>query len=259
VAQVDGYLTTQKPWTLAEDPAQRPRLEAVLYHAAESLRIIVALAHPALPEATAKIWGQMGQFSRLEELRLDQLAWGGLRPGTRIGELAPVFPRIEKSEVLEKIAIMEEEITRPAPAAPAEAIPGHPAATTAASPTPGSGGAGSPAVASAKAGKISIDDFLKVEMRVGQVKSAEKVAGADKLLKVMVDLGDEVRQIVAGIATVYSPEQLVGRKVVVVCNLEPRKLRGVESNGMIVAASNPDGSPVLAGFLEDVPVGARLK
>jgi methionyl-tRNA synthetase len=259
VAQVDGYLTTQKPWTLADDPAQRPRLETVLYHAAESLRIIVALAHPALPEATAKIWGQMGQFSRLEELRLDQLAWGGLRPGTRIGELAPVFPRIEKSEVLEKIAIMEEEITRPAPAAPAEAIPGHPAATTAASPTPGSGGAGSPAVASAKAGKISIDDFLKVEMRVGQVKSAEKVAGADKLLKVMVDLGDEVRQIVAGIATVYSPEQLVGRKVVVVCNLEPRKLRGVESNGMIVAASNPDGSPVLAGFLEDVPVGARLK
>ena len=96
-------------------------------------------------------------------------------------------------------------------------------------------------------------------MRVGQVKSAEKVAGADKLLKVMVDLGDEVRQIVAGIATVYTPEQLVGRKVVVVCNLEPRKLRGVESNGMIVAASQPDGSPVLAGFLEDVPVGARLK
>ncbi len=96
-------------------------------------------------------------------------------------------------------------------------------------------------------------------MRVGQVQSAERVAGADKLLKVMVDLGDEVRQVVAGIATVYTVEQLVGRKVIVVCNLEPRKLRGVESNGMIVAASLPDGSPVLAGFLEDVPVGARLK
>ena len=97
-------------------------------------------------------------------------------------------------------------------------------------------------------------------MRVGQVKSAERVAGADKLLKVMVDIGDEVRQIVAGIATAYEPEQLVGRKVVVVVNLQPRKLRGVESNGMIVAASvGPDGKPVLAGFLEDVPVGARLK
>jgi methionyl-tRNA synthetase len=96
-------------------------------------------------------------------------------------------------------------------------------------------------------------------MRVGEVKSAERVAGADKLLKLMVDIGDEVRQVVAGIATVYAPEKLVGRKVVVVTNLQPRKLRGVESNGMILAASAPDGSPVLAAFLEDVPVGARLK
>jgi methionyl-tRNA synthetase len=251
VAQVDGYLTAQKPWTLAaEDQAMRRRLETVLYCAAESLRIIVALAHPVLPEATPKIWAQLGQFSRLGEFRLDQLAWGGLRPGTRIGELAPVFPRIEKSEVLEKIAIMEEEITKPQQA-PAPATAGTPSAAPAA--------AAATAATAAKSGKISIDDFLKVELRVGQVKSAEKVAGADKLLKVMVDLGDEVRQIVAGIATVYLPDQLVGRKVVVVCNLEPRKLRGVESNGMIVAASHPDGSPVLAGFLEDVPVGAKLK
>ncbi|MGH9772089.1 MAG: methionine--tRNA ligase subunit beta, partial [Candidatus Acidiferrales bacterium] len=99
----------------------------------------------------------------------------------------------------------------------------------------------------------------KVEMRVGLVKSAEKVAGADKLLKVMVDIGDEVRQIVAGIATAYAPEQLVGRKVVIVANLAPRKLRGVESNGMIVAATAPDGKPVLCTFAEDVPAGARLK
>jgi methionyl-tRNA synthetase len=247
VAQVDGYLTAQKPWTMAEDPAQRPRLETVLYHAAESLRIIVALAHPVLPEATPKIWAQLGQLSRLGECRLDQLTWGGLRPGTKIGELAPVFPRVEKSEVLEKIAAMEEEITKPSqpPAAPVAAVPGHPAAAAAApAPVPG---------------KITIDDFLKVEMRVGQVKSAEKITGADKLLKVMVDMGDEMRQVVAGVATVYAPEQLVGRKVIVVCNLEPRKLRGVESNGMIVAASAPDGSPVIAGFLEDPPVGARLK
>jgi methionyl-tRNA synthetase len=247
VAQVDGYLTAQKPWTLAEDPSQRPRLESVLYHAAESIRIIVALAHPALPQATAKIWRQMGQSARLAELRLDQLSWGGLRPGTKIGELAPVFPRVEKSELLEKIATMEEEILKP------KQTPAAPSATPA--PVPAAAAAAAPA----KPGKIGIDDFLKVEMRVGQVKSAEKVAGADKLLKVMVDIGDEIRQIVAGIATVYSPEQLLGRKVIVVCNLEPRKLRGVESNGMIVAASNPDGSPILAGFLEDVPVGAKLK
>jgi methionyl-tRNA synthetase len=108
-------------------------------------------------------------------------------------------------------------------------------------------------------GKISIDDFLKVEMRVGQVKTAEKVKGADRLLRLEVDIGTEVRQLVAGIAEAYSPEQLIGRKVVIVANLAPRKLKGLESNGMIVAASVEGGKPVLAGFLEDIPVGAKLK
>ena len=108
-------------------------------------------------------------------------------------------------------------------------------------------------------GKITIDDFAKVELRVAQVKVAEKVKGADKLLRLEVDLGYETRQIVAGIAEAYAPETLVGRKVVIVANLAPRKLRGLESNGMIVAASLEGGRPVLAGFLEDVPVGARLK
>ena len=121
----------------------------------------------------------------------------------------------------------------------------------------GAGAAAAPAVAGAV--KIGIEDFAKVEMRVGQVKTAERVAGADRLLQLQVDIGDEVRQIVAGLALAYKPEELVGRKVVVVTNLQPRKLRGVESNGMIVAASAPDGAPVLAGFLEDVPVGAKLK
>ena len=108
-------------------------------------------------------------------------------------------------------------------------------------------------------GKISIDEFAKVELRVGQVKLAEKVKGADKLLRLEVDLGTEVRQVVAGIAEAYAPETLIGRKVVIVVNLAPRKLRGLESNGMIVAASPEGGKPVLAGFLEDVPVGSRLK
>ena len=107
---------------------------------------------------------------------------------------------------------------------------------------------------------ITIDDFVKIELRVGQVKVAEKVKGADKLLRLEVDIGTEVRQVVAGIAEAYAPEALVGRKVVLVVNLQPRKLRGLESNGMIVAASvGEKGLPVLAGFLEDVPVGARLK
>jgi len=108
-------------------------------------------------------------------------------------------------------------------------------------------------------GKISIDDFAKVDLRVAQVKTAERVKGADKLLRLEVDLGTEVRQLVAGIAEAYEPETLIGRKVVIVANLAPRKLRGLESNGMIVAASPEGGKPVLASFLEDVPLGTRLK
>ena len=108
-------------------------------------------------------------------------------------------------------------------------------------------------------GKITIDDFAKVELRVAQVKVAERVKGADKLLRLEVDLGTETRQILAGIAEAYAPETLVGRKIVIVANLAPRKLRGLESNGMLLAASLEGGKPVLASFLEDVPVGARLK
>jgi methionyl-tRNA synthetase len=137
------------------------------------------------------------------------------------------------------------------------------AATTAPSPTTpavATPAPAAPAPAATADGRITIHDFAKVEMRVGQVKVAEKVKGADKLLRLEVDIGTEVRQVVAGIAEAYAPESLVGRKVVLVVNLQPRKLRGLESNGMIVAASVGDkGLPVLAGFLEDVPVGARLK
>ena len=256
VAVVDGYLTTRKPWALANDPAQRKRLETVLNHAAESLRVVTALAHPALPLATSKIWRQLGQSGQLAELRMDQLAWGQLVPGTKIGELSAVFPRIEKKEALEKMANMEQEMLQPGSKAQSKTEVARVAAGGVA---PSAGAAATVTAAPAAGGHITIDDFAKVEMRVGLVKSAERVAGADKLMKLMVDIGDEVRQIVAGIATAYTPEQLVGRKVVAVVNLAPRKLRGVESNGMIVAASDAEGKPVLTGFLEDVPVGARLK
>jgi methionyl-tRNA synthetase len=122
------------------------------------------------------------------------------------------------------------------------------------------GTAVTPALPADKPPTITIDDFAKVELRVAQVLVAEPVKGADRLLRLEVTLGDEVRQIVAGIAGAYEPEKLIGRKVVIVANLQPRKLRGLESNGMIVAASvGEKGKPVLAGFLEDIEVGARLK
>ena len=246
VAMIDKYITVEKPWALAEKPEDRARLQTVLYTAAEGLRIVTALAHPVLPQATQKIWNQLGQTEPLNGVQLDVLSWGQLKPGTKIGKPEGIFPRVEKSETIARIEAMEQEQNK-APEPPGTAVAGSPA---------GSGAAAAPAVAAAK---IGIEDFAKVEMRVGQVKSAERVAGADRLLQLQVDIGDEVRQIVAGLALAYKPEELVGRKVVVVTNLQSRKLRGVESNGMIVAASTAEGAPVLAGFLEDVPVGAKLK
>jgi methionyl-tRNA synthetase len=247
VAMIDKYITVEKPWSLADKPEDRARLATVLYTAAEGLRVVTALAHPVLPQATQKIWSQLGQTEPLSEFQLDVLSWGQLKPGTKIGKPEGIFPRVDKSETIARIEAMEQEPNK---------VPEPPTGVTA-SAAAAPGAAAAPAAA--PAAKIGIEDFAKVEMRVGQVKSAERVAGADRLLQLQVDIGDEVRQIVAGLALAYKPEQLVGRKVVVVTNLQPRKLRGVESNGMIVAASLPDGAPVLAGFLEDVPVGARLK
>jgi len=280
---VDKYLVVEKPWTLAQDPSQKERLESVLYAATESLRIVSVLAHPVLPDATRRIWEQLGQTGRLADVRIDELKWGDLKAGTKIGKPEGVFPRVDKKEALERIENMENEIRNPGSTQPDTsttttkkttegASTGTSAAGTAAIPAgaPGAGGPaatlGTGAVATAATpapavpAKIGIEDFAKVELRVGVVKSAEKIAGADKLLKVMVDIGDEVRQVLAGIAPSYAPEELVGRKVVVVTNLAPRKMRGVESNGMLLAASaGPDGKAVLCTFAEDIPAGAKVK
>ncbi len=244
----------------ARKTISRARLATVLYTAAEALRIVTALAHPVIPDATTKIWAQLG-LGDIKKVALNELAWGQLRLGTKLGDVQPVFPRADKSAI-ERMQKMEEQ-QRSAPTLVAK----EPVATqavqrevlqpqTTAQPST----LAVPAPSSMAAdGKISIDDFAKVELRVGQVKIAERVPKADKLLRLEVDLGTEVRQVVAGIAESYTPESLIGRKVVIVANLAPRKLRGLESNGMIVAASPEGGKAILAGFLEDVPVGTRLK
>jgi len=262
VSAVDKYIVENEPWALGEkeDEESRARLATVLYTAAEALRIVTALAHPVMPQATEKIWRQLG-LGEIRTFPLDGLRWGQLKLGTRLGEVQAVFPRADKSAV-ERMQQMEEQGRGAAAESAAAAAP----VSAAASGVPSAAGpAPAPAVPAATAppavldGKISIDDFAKVELRVALVKVAERVKGADKLLRLEVDLGTEVRQIVAGIAEAYAPETLIGRKVVIVANLAARKLRGLESNGMIVAASLEGGKPVLAGFLEDVPVGARLK
>ncbi len=256
VAAVDKYIVENEPWALGEkqDEDSRSRLATVLYTAAEALRIATALAYPVMPDATAKIWSQMG-LGDIKKLALSDLAWGQLPLSTKLGEVQPVFPRADKSAI-ERMQKMEEEqkgvLLTEAPAAPA-------AANVAQAVPPAASPAVVPAAVPTASEKISIDDFTKIELRVGLVKVAERVPKADKLLRLEVDIGTETRQVLAGIAEAYAPETLIGRKVVIVANLAPRKLRGMESNGMIVAASLEDGKPVLAGFLEDVPVGARLK
>ena len=286
----DGYITESRPWALAEDGSKRARLNGILWRAAEALRFVTVLAYPVIPDASQKIWEQLGQSGKVEAVRIDQLQWGGLKSGTKIGKPEGVFPRIDKKEALERIETMENEIRNPGSTQPdasttttkkpaegastgtsvlgAAAIPsgapgGETSAGGVASVASGVGAAAAATAAGATPAvpaKIGIEDFAKVELRVGVVKSAEKVAGADKLLKVLVDIGDEVRQVLAGIAPSYAPEELVGRKVVVVTNLAPRKMRGVESNGMLLAASaGPDGKAVLCTFAEEIPAGAKVK
>ena len=250
ISAADKYLTVEKPWSLGESAHEQQRRATVLWTTAEVLGIVTALTYPVLPESTAKVWALLGQSASLGELAIDGLHWGQLASGTALGKSQPLFPRIEKAEAIERMEAMEKEAQN----APSPVTSPAPAATTSAA---GAAAAAAPA----EDAKIGIEDFAKVEMRVGQIKTAERIVGADKLLKLTVDIGTEVRQICAGIAQYYEPEKLIGRKVAVVVNLAPRKLRGVESNGMIVAASvGPEGRPVLAGFPdEDVEVGARLK
>ena len=252
ISAADKYLTVEKPWSLGESADDQERRAAVLWTTAEVLRVVVVLTHPVLPESTAKVWALLGQTGNPGAVDLDGLRWGQLASGIALGKSQALFPRIEKAEAIERMEAMEKE---------AQNAPSPAAATTPGAAPAATGTAAAAAAAPAVPEKIGIEDFEKVEMRVGQIKTAERIVGADKLLKLTVDIGTEIRQICAGIAQFYEPEKLIGRKVAVVVNLAPRKLRGVESNGMIVAASvGPEGRPVLAGFPdEDVEIGARLK
>jgi len=240
ISAVDKFIVERAPWKLARgtEPDAPAQLNDTLYTAAEALRVVTALLYPVLPESTRKIWAQLGMPEPIESVRFASLAWGGLQAGQKIGEISGVFPRIELKPAVDKMRELEAEVT-----AAQHVLMGKKP-----EPVP----EGPP--------KIAIDDFLKVDLRVGLVLTAEPVKNSNKLMHMTVDIGEgQPRTIVAGIAEAYGPSALIGRKVAIVANLQPRKLKGIESNGMIVAASVNDGKPVLAGFLEDIPVGARLK
>jgi methionyl-tRNA synthetase len=238
ISRVNKYIVENEPWAIAEKPSEAKKLDSVLFHAAESLRLIAVLVAPVIPQTAQTLWEQLGLdgkvAGKVTSVRLGELRWTEELVGKTIRGGPSLFPRLDPKEVMKKMdaATEQREAATPAPAAPAAAV--------------------SP--------QITIDDFAKVDLRVATVVEAEPVKGADRLLRLVVDLGFEKRQILAGIALAYKPESLVGRKVVIVANLQPRKLRGLESNGMIVAASvGPEGNPVLVGFHEEVDNGARLK
>ncbi|MBI3423986.1 MAG: methionine--tRNA ligase [Acidobacteria bacterium] len=251
--RVDKFLSDTKPWNLAKDPTQRAALELVLNTAVEAVRHFTVLLAPVLPVSTQAIWQFLGEAGEVSSIAPAALHWGDAT-GKTIGEIKPIFPNLDKGKVMEDIKQAEPATQEPTPAASAPA-PVAPAADAA--PTAPLAEAAVPAQPS----YIGIEDFSKVELRVGQILTAEPVPKADKLLRFTIDLGEaEPRQILAGIAQYYEPEKLIGRKVIVVANLAPRKLRGFESQGMILAASvGEEGRPVLAGFLEEVPNGSKLR
>jgi methionyl-tRNA synthetase len=240
ISAVDKYIVQKAPWKLARqnDQASQTELSTTLYTAAESLRVATALLSPVLPQSAPKIWAQLGMPDSIDAVRFETLEWGTLQPGQKIGEIAGVFPRIDLKEAVAAMRALEETVT-----AEQNLLLGK-----------------KPAAVEPAGDKIAVDDFAKVDLRVGLVKFAERVKNSDKLMHMKVDIGEaQPRTIVAGIAEAYTPEQLLNRKVVIVANLQPRKLKGIESNGMIVAASVEGGKPVLAGFHDEIAVGARLK
>ena len=260
VAAADKYIVENQPWAVADkqDEDSRARLATILYTSAEALRIVTALSHPIIPESTARIWAQLG-LGDIKKFDLRDLKWGQLPLGTKLEKVEGVFPRADKSAIERMQQMEQERIQTTAPETKEASATQAPSSTTPAKPAAPATQAAAPGALPIGIATIGIEDFMKVELRVGQVKTAEKVEKADKLLKLSVDIGTEVRTIVAGIAEVYTPEQMIGRKIVIVANLAPRKLRGIESQGMLLAASIEGGKPVLAGFHEEVPVGARLK
>ncbi len=227
------YINDTAPWNLAKSDDGKKRLATVLYNAAEACRVIAILIAPFMPETADKMMKQLGIETPVDEQGLDSIKkWGWIQSGTQTHQGPQIFPRIEDktaAKILEEVNIGGNVETK----------------TDAKSETNGDG-------------QITIDDFMKVDLRTAKILEAEKVKKSKKLIKLKVDLGTEQRQVLAGIAEAYEPEQLVGRTVILVANLKPAKLMGLESQGMILAGSDGDAI-ILGGFDGDLPPGVRVK
>ncbi len=246
------------PWNVAKDPARAAELNAFLYRLAERVRILALLASPVIPSSASRVLDMLGiPHDSDARTRLD---YGQLVAGQRLGDIQPLFPRIELkkppqpakeiSEAVDddiKLPITVEIRRSEMIATPPPTVPPSAPADSAATPDPSDG-----------PDLVGIEAFTALDLRVAKVTAAEKIKGSKKLLKLQLDVGGVPRQIVSGIAETYEPEQLVGRTIIVIANLKPAKLMGVESHGMLLAAT-VDGQAVLAGFEKDVPTGVRVK
>ncbi|HWR42865.1 methionine--tRNA ligase [Sporomusa sp.] len=232
IGRTNKYIDETGPWALAKDPAKKSRLNTVLYNLVEVLRIVAILISPFTPVTAPKIWRQLGLTTDFASVTLGEAqAWGRMPAGTVVAKPEPIFPRIEEKQ--------EEQ----AEAKPVEAATAVVATAETQAQEPG-------------VPEITIDEFAKVDLRVAKVLAAEKVKKADKLLLLTVDLGTEQRTIISGIAKHYEPEQLVGQNVVMVVNLKPAKIRGIESRGMVLAASCDDKLQLVTA---DMPPGSKVK
>jgi len=233
VDAANEYIAETEPWALARDEAKSARLSQVLYDVAEGVRVAALLLTPFMPKSATEILRRVGAG---DSTLLAHAGWRN--EGERRIEKGPaLWPRLERNIVSEQPVNVNPNAANPP------------------TPTPNP----APATPNAAADRITIDDFMKVDLRVAKVLAAERVPNSRKLMKLSIDVGTEQRTLVAGIAEAYEPEQLVGRTVGVVFNLKPAKLMGIESNGMILAASPEGGKPRLISFDGDVPPGSRIR
>lgn len=241
IGRANKYIDETAPWILAKDPAQAERLQAVMYNLAEALRIIAILIAPFVPVTAPRIYEQLG-LGKPESFFMADAVWGKLATGTKVQKGEPLFPRIEVTEAGETVIAATKKTAAKAIKAEAPKAEAKKEAKPAA----------------AAAGEITIDDFAKIDLRVATVVAAERVPKTDKLIKLQVKIGDEERTIVSGIAQHYEPENLIGKNVIVIANLKPAKLRGIESRGMVLAASDGEGNLVLADA-PGIASGSKVK
>ena len=247
IDSANEFIAASEPWALARDAAKGDQLSAVLFEVAEAVRIAAVLLVPVMPASAAEILRRVGERKAAAEIRLIDAVWRNDGDRTIVkGE--PLWPRVEIAKEQRSTTVDESEKKQAPAPVPIQAPP---------PPAPAPMG---PNTASQDGGdRLSIDDFMKVDLRVAKVLSAEKVPNSRKLVKMTIDAGSEQRTLVAGIAEAYEAESLVGRTIVMVFNLKPAKLMGIESNGMVLAASPDGGKPTLVGFDQDVPPGTRVR